>query len=77
MADLAAHAVFAADDLLIHDDAAAHAGSQRDHDNIRVAFAAAHPHLAQSCHVGVIAALYRKSVQKPAQRPLGIHVAPS
>src|SRR5699024_4052935 len=53
--DLAACAVGAVDHLAVHDDAAAHAGAQGDHDDAAAALGRAHPDLTQSRHVGVVA----------------------
>ena len=55
MSDLAAAAVGAGDHLSIHDDTAADAGTQGDHDHIFVTLAAALPHLAEGSHIGVVA----------------------
>ena len=46
MSNLSARSVGAHHWLSIHDDSAAHAGSQRDHDQIFLSFACAQPHLA-------------------------------
>ena len=46
MSNLSARSVGAHHGLSIHDDSAAHAGSQRDHDQIFLSFACAQPHLA-------------------------------
>ena len=55
MSDLSARSVGAHHGLSIHDDSAAHAGSQSDHDQILLSFACAQPHLAQRSHIGIIA----------------------
>ena len=57
MADLAARSVSALDDMSVYDDAAADAGSERNHDDIFPAFRAAFPHLAEGCDIGVISSL--------------------
>ena len=64
MPDLSAQSMPSGDDLLADNHAAAHAGSQGDHDKVAVALSAALPHLAQGRHIGVIAALYGNAVQK-------------
>ena len=53
----------AVDDLAVHDDTAAHAGAQRDHDGAAAALCRAHPDLAQRSHVGVVARLYGEAGQ--------------
>ena len=77
MADLAARAVGAVQDLAAQDDAAADACSQGDHDDIPVAFAAAAPHLAQCRYIGVITDLYFGAVQQSGQGGLYIIYAPA
>ena len=57
MPQLSGCAVDTCQNLAVDNDTAAHAGAQRDHDDIAVALAAALPHLAQSRHIGVVASL--------------------
>ena len=57
MADLAARSVSAFDHMSVDDNAAADAGSERNHDDIFPAFRAAFPHLAEGCDIGVISSL--------------------
>ena len=64
MANLASQAMPSRDNLLIDDHAAAHAGPERNHNQISAALAAALPHLAQRGHIGIISAFHGNSVQK-------------
>ena len=77
VADLAAGTVGAINDLAVDDDAAAHAGAQRDHDRAAAALGCAHPDLAQSGHVGVIAHKDPDAAQHGAQLFGYIMLAPA
>ena len=77
VADLAAGTVSAVDDLAVHDDAAAHAGAQCDHDGAAAALCRAHPDLAQSSHVGVVAHQHPDAAQQLAELNGDVAVAPA
>ena len=64
-------------DLAAQNDTAAYAGSQRDHDNIGMALAAAVPLLAECRDVCVIADFHRHAAQKRRELPLDIKNAPA
>ena len=66
MSNLSTQAMSAGDDLFINDNAAADTRSQCHHDNIMISFTTALPHLTERRHVGVIARLYRHTVQQSA-----------
>ena len=63
VSDLAACAVGSGNDLSINDDSTANTGSQCYHDTALMSGCCAFPHLPQSCHIGIIAALAHKTGQ--------------
>ena len=77
VADLAAGAVCAVDDLAVDDDAAAHAGAQRDHDGAAAALGRAHPDLTQSGDVGVVAHQDLHAIQQAGQLGRDVPLAPA
>ena len=77
VADLSSQSMLACNNLLADDNTSANAGSQRYHYDIIKSFSAALPHLAESRHVGVIAALYRQTAQECAKLFSRIHVVPA
>lgn len=64
------------EDMPVHDEAAADTRTQRHHDHVLKAFAAALPGLAQSGHVGVVAGLHRQT-RALAQFFMDIEPAPA
>ena len=66
MADFRAGAVGAVEQVALHDDAAAHTGTQGDEHHVITALAAALPEFAQGGHVGIVAGLYGEA-REPAQ----------
>ena len=55
VAEFSGAAIASGDNSAVHHHAAAHAGSQRDHDGTAPALAAALPQFAQGGHIGIIA----------------------
>ena len=77
MTDFTAQSMLSGNDLLINNNAAAHAGSQGYHDNIGKAHTAAAPHFTQGCHIGIISAPDRNSIQHGTEFLLGIYIPPA
>ena len=76
MPDLPACSARAGQDPAVNDNAAADAGSQRHHNEIPAALSAAHPHLTQSGHIGVISR-HDGHVQQIFQRVLNAEGSPA
>src|SRR5699024_8623539 len=64
-------------DPAAHDDAAADAGAQGDHDGAAAALGRAHPDLTQGGHVGVVAHQNLHAVQQQGQVGGHILLAPA
>ena len=76
VAELAARAVRAGDQLAVRDHGAAHARAERDEQHILAALAAAHPILAERRDVGVVRAFNREPGD-PRQRLAHVENAPA
>ena len=60
MPDFTARAGGAGEDAAVHNDASSHAGTQSHGHYVGMALAAALPHLAESCHIGIIGCFHRQ-----------------
>ncbi len=77
MANLAASPVCPGHNLAMEDDAAANACTQRHHDKVLAAFAAALPHLAQCSYIRIVSGLYGNAFHQGLHFLWHIYILPA